>query len=50
MHQRKHWVIETVDDYKASMEEALGIPYDEFPEDLWFSDEEIEVLFLSNRE
>ena len=48
MHERSSSLtIDTIDDYKAFVESAFGVPYDELPDDLRFSDEEIVSLFLS---
>ena len=48
MHQRSsRFTIDTIDDFKAWMEEAYGVPYDELPEDEKFTDEEIVEIFLT---
>lgn len=48
MHKRSSpFALNTVDDYKASMEEVFGVPYDELPEDIRFSDNRITELFLT---
>jgi len=52
MHQRSSsFTIDTIDDFKAWMEETYGVPYDELSDEDRFSDEEIVEIFLTgNRE